>query len=94
MKSSSSHNKRWEALFLYVAFSVLQLHVFVLTEDFVPAHFRKSTTVAKHTGLNESDTSAESENEGATSGNPSDSNTGSASKGMNHTFFLNQDTVD
>uniref|UniRef100_A0A8D3DAN4 DNA helicase n=1 Tax=Scophthalmus maximus TaxID=52904 RepID=A0A8D3DAN4_SCOMX len=36
-----------------------------------------------HTGLNESDASADSENEGATSDNPSDSNTGSTSKGMN-----------
>lgn len=42
---------------------------------------RKSATVAKHTGPNESDASADSENEGATSDNPSDSNTGSASKG-------------
>ncbi|XP_044218981.1 transcriptional regulator ATRX isoform X1 [Thunnus albacares] len=42
---------------------------------------RKPTTVAKHTGLNESDTSAESENEGGTSDNPSDSNVGSSSKG-------------
>nr|XP_033489133.1 transcriptional regulator ATRX isoform X2 [Epinephelus lanceolatus] len=42
---------------------------------------RKSATVAKHTGLNESDTSGESENEGATSDNPSDNNTSSASKG-------------
>lgn len=46
--------------------------------------FRKSTAVAKHTGLNESDASAESENEGATSDNPSDNNTGSVSKGMNY----------
>ncbi|XP_041799426.1 transcriptional regulator ATRX [Chelmon rostratus] len=42
---------------------------------------RKPTTVAKHTGLNESDASAQSENEGATSDNPSDNNTGSVSKG-------------
>ncbi|XP_069027436.1 transcriptional regulator ATRX [Embiotoca jacksoni] len=42
---------------------------------------RKPATVAKHTGPNESEASAESENEGATSDNPSDSNTGSASKG-------------
>ncbi|XP_049440967.1 transcriptional regulator ATRX isoform X5 [Epinephelus fuscoguttatus] len=42
---------------------------------------RKSATVAKHTGPNESDTSGESENEGATSDNPSDNNTSSASKG-------------
>ncbi|XP_039975295.1 transcriptional regulator ATRX isoform X2 [Xiphias gladius] len=42
---------------------------------------RKPTTTAKHTGLNESDASAESENEGATSDNPSDSNMGSACKG-------------
>ncbi|KAM9849958.1 transcriptional regulator ATRX isoform 2-T2 [Aulostomus maculatus] len=38
---------------------------------------RKPSTAVKHTGLNESDTSNESENEGATS----DSNTGSVSKG-------------
>ncbi|KAM6923727.1 transcriptional regulator ATRX [Xenentodon cancila] len=38
---------------------------------------RKPSTVSKHTGLNESDASAESENEGATS----DSNPGSGSKG-------------
>lgn len=44
--------------------------------------FRKSTTVVKHTGLNESDDSAESENEGATSDNPSDNNSGGVSKGM------------
>ncbi|XP_034739450.1 transcriptional regulator ATRX isoform X7 [Etheostoma cragini] len=42
---------------------------------------RKPTTVAKHTELNESDDSVESENEGATSDNPSDSNTCSLSKG-------------
>ncbi|XP_070769056.1 transcriptional regulator ATRX [Enoplosus armatus] len=42
---------------------------------------RKPATVAKHTGLNEADASAESENEGATSDNPSDSNTGGVSKG-------------
>ncbi|KAM9356604.1 transcriptional regulator ATRX [Symphorus nematophorus] len=42
---------------------------------------RKPSTVVKHTGLNESDASAESENEGATSDNPSDNNTGSVSKG-------------
>lgn len=77
-----------------MAFSVLQFHVhrsiLVLaeTKDFVLAHFRKPTTVAKHTGLNESDTSAESENEGATSDNPSDSNTGSASKGMKLFFYV------
>ncbi|XP_075958967.1 transcriptional regulator ATRX [Anarhichas minor] len=41
---------------------------------------RKPTTVSKHTGLKESDASAESENEGATSDSPSD-NTSSASKG-------------
>uniref|UniRef100_A0AAQ6AC07 DNA helicase n=1 Tax=Amphiprion ocellaris TaxID=80972 RepID=A0AAQ6AC07_AMPOC len=45
---------------------------------------QKPVAVAKHTGQNESDTSAESENEGATSDNPSDCNTGSASKGMNY----------
>uniref|UniRef100_A0A8D3CJC6 DNA helicase n=1 Tax=Scophthalmus maximus TaxID=52904 RepID=A0A8D3CJC6_SCOMX len=49
----------------------------------VLTHFRKPSTAAKHTGLNESDASADSENEGATSDNPSDSNTGSTSKGMN-----------
>ncbi|XP_026213099.1 transcriptional regulator ATRX isoform X2 [Anabas testudineus] len=42
---------------------------------------RKPATVTKHTGLNESDASAESENEGATSDNPSETNTGSTSKG-------------
>ncbi|XP_044060436.1 transcriptional regulator ATRX isoform X2 [Siniperca chuatsi] len=42
---------------------------------------RKPATVAKHTELNESDASAESENAGATSDNPSDSNTGGVSKG-------------
>ncbi|CAN9514882.1 unnamed protein product [Ophioblennius macclurei] len=42
---------------------------------------RKSSAVAKHTEVNESDTSAESDNEGATSDNPSDGNTGSNSKG-------------
>lgn len=77
-----------------MAFSVLQLHVLILTEDFVLAHFRKPTTVAKHTELNESDSSAESENEGATSDNPSDSNMGSPSKGMNYTFFKNQDMLN
>ncbi|XP_074529669.1 transcriptional regulator ATRX [Halichoeres trimaculatus] len=41
---------------------------------------RKPATVTKHTGLNESD-SAESQNEGASSDNPSDNNTGNASKG-------------
>nr|XP_046261942.1 transcriptional regulator ATRX [Scatophagus argus] len=41
---------------------------------------RKCATVAKHTGLNESD-SDESENEGATSDNPSDNNTSNMSKG-------------
>uniref|UniRef100_A0A669BB92 DNA helicase n=1 Tax=Oreochromis niloticus TaxID=8128 RepID=A0A669BB92_ORENI len=44
----------------------------------------------KHTDQNGSESSAESENEGATSDNPSDSNTGSVSKGMNYTkVFLN-----
>lgn len=47
-------------------------------------HFRKPATVTKHTGLNESDASAESENEGATSDNPSETNTGSTSKSMNY----------
>ncbi|XP_053284237.1 transcriptional regulator ATRX isoform X2 [Pleuronectes platessa] len=42
---------------------------------------RKPSTAAKHTGPNESDSSAESDNEGAPSDNPSDSNTGSTSKG-------------
>ncbi|XP_030594696.1 transcriptional regulator ATRX isoform X2 [Archocentrus centrarchus] len=42
---------------------------------------RKSSSVAKHTDQNGSESSAESENEGATSDNPSDSNTGSVSKG-------------
>lgn len=54
------------------------------TENMKPSSsrsMRKPATVAKHTGKNESDTSAESENEGATSDNLSDSNTASASKG-------------
>lgn len=42
---------------------------------------RRSATVAKHTGLSKSDASAESDNEGATSDNPSDNNTSSTSKG-------------
>ncbi|KAM7000642.1 transcriptional regulator ATRX [Tautogolabrus adspersus] len=41
---------------------------------------RKSATVTKHTEQNEPD-SAESQNEGASSDNPSDNNTGSVSKG-------------
>lgn len=48
-----------------------------------PTRFRKSTTVTKHTGLNESDCSADSENEGASSDHPSDCNMDSRSKGMN-----------
>uniref|UniRef100_A0A8C4EBE4 DNA helicase n=1 Tax=Dicentrarchus labrax TaxID=13489 RepID=A0A8C4EBE4_DICLA len=43
--------------------------------------FRKSAAVVKHTGLNESDASSKSENEGATSDSPSDNNTSSVSKG-------------
>ncbi|XP_029958130.1 transcriptional regulator ATRX isoform X2 [Salarias fasciatus] len=42
---------------------------------------RKSSAVAKHTEVNESESSAESDNEGATSDNPSDGNTGTNSKG-------------
>ncbi|XP_072251997.1 transcriptional regulator ATRX isoform X2 [Leuresthes tenuis] len=42
---------------------------------------RKPATVAKSTVRNESDASADSENEGATSDNPSEGNTGSGSKG-------------
>ncbi|XP_068181353.1 transcriptional regulator ATRX [Antennarius striatus] len=42
---------------------------------------RKCGPVLKHIRPNESDTSAESENEEATSDNPSDNNTGSVSKG-------------
>uniref|UniRef100_A0AAQ4RFL3 DNA helicase n=1 Tax=Gasterosteus aculeatus aculeatus TaxID=481459 RepID=A0AAQ4RFL3_GASAC len=42
---------------------------------------RKPTTVCKHTGLKDSDASAESENEVATSDNPSDNNTSNVSKG-------------
>uniref|UniRef100_A0A665WP00 DNA helicase n=1 Tax=Echeneis naucrates TaxID=173247 RepID=A0A665WP00_ECHNA len=45
-------------------------------------YVRKPATVAKHTGHDESDALVESENEGATSDNLSDSNTGSTSKGM------------
>uniref|UniRef100_A0A7N6BQH2 DNA helicase n=1 Tax=Anabas testudineus TaxID=64144 RepID=A0A7N6BQH2_ANATE len=57
--------------------------------------FRKPATVTKHTGLNESDASAESENEGATSDNPSETNTGSTSKGMNyrHSYLRYYDTL-
>ncbi|XP_071313243.1 transcriptional regulator ATRX [Trachinotus anak] len=54
------------------------------TENMKPSssrNKRKSATVTKHTGQNESDASDDSENEGATSDNPSESNTGSASKG-------------
>uniref|UniRef100_A0A671WTN9 DNA helicase n=1 Tax=Sparus aurata TaxID=8175 RepID=A0A671WTN9_SPAAU len=71
--------------------------------SYVLTHFRKSATVAKHTGPNESDASADSENEGATSDNPSDSNTGSASKGKKygdrkgqlliHILFISDDTL-
>ncbi|XP_030001206.1 LOW QUALITY PROTEIN: transcriptional regulator ATRX [Sphaeramia orbicularis] len=42
---------------------------------------RKSTTVSKHAALNETNASAESDHEGATSDNPSDSNTDTVSKG-------------
>ncbi|XP_071773053.1 transcriptional regulator ATRX isoform X1 [Centroberyx gerrardi] len=42
---------------------------------------RKPAAVAKHTGLNESDTSEGSENEGASSDNPSEGNVDSLSKG-------------
>uniref|UniRef100_A0A674PER1 DNA helicase n=1 Tax=Takifugu rubripes TaxID=31033 RepID=A0A674PER1_TAKRU len=42
--------------------------------------YRKCATVVKHTGLDESDESAQSENDGATSDNPSDGNAGSGSK--------------
>uniref|UniRef100_A0A3P9H4P6 DNA helicase n=2 Tax=Oryzias latipes TaxID=8090 RepID=A0A3P9H4P6_ORYLA len=42
---------------------------------------RKPTTVVKHTGENESDPSVDSNNEGATSDNPSEGNTSSRSKG-------------
>uniref|UniRef100_A0A667Y968 DNA helicase n=1 Tax=Myripristis murdjan TaxID=586833 RepID=A0A667Y968_9TELE len=44
--------------------------------------------VAKHTGLKESDTSDDSENDGASSDNPSDSNVDSSSKGVNSAFSL------
>lgn len=53
----------------------------VLSKNYLLPNFRKCTTVVKHTGLDESDESVESENEGATSDNPSDSNTGGGSKG-------------
>lgn len=53
----------------------------VLSRNYLLSNFRKCTTVVKHTGLDESDESAESENEGATSDNPSDSNMGGGSKG-------------
>uniref|UniRef100_A0A665WNC9 DNA helicase n=1 Tax=Echeneis naucrates TaxID=173247 RepID=A0A665WNC9_ECHNA len=52
-------------------------------------YVRKPATVAKHTGHDESDALVESENEGATSDNLSDSNTGSTSKGM----FYGDDTL-
>ncbi|XP_029296954.1 transcriptional regulator ATRX isoform X2 [Cottoperca gobio] len=42
---------------------------------------RKPASVAKHSGAKGPDSSAESENEGATSDNPSDNNTSSVSKG-------------
>ncbi|KAF7668687.1 hypothetical protein LDENG_00294610 [Lucifuga dentata] len=54
------------------------------TENMKPSssrNKRKPTTVTKHTGLNESDSSADSENEGASSDNPSDCNKDSRSKG-------------
>lgn len=94
MKPSSSRNKRWGAVFLNKAVIVLfavtcsqsdsRRHSKNYLKNLVLNHFRKPTTTAKHTGLNESDASAESENEGATSDNPSDSNTGSACKGMDY----------
>lgn len=56
----------------------------ILKYSHVLTHFRKSAAVAKHTGQNDSDASAENENEGATSDNPSDNNTSSVSKGMNY----------
>lgn len=63
--------------------------------SYVLTHFRKPATVAKHTELNESDASVESENEGATSDNPSDNNTSSVSKGVNYVLVgLDQDIVD
>uniref|UniRef100_A0A8C4E5W4 DNA helicase n=1 Tax=Dicentrarchus labrax TaxID=13489 RepID=A0A8C4E5W4_DICLA len=67
--------------------------------------FRKSAAVVKHTGLNESDASSKSENEGATSDSPSDNNTSSVSKGtkcvINHLvseikvtlIFITDDTL-
>ncbi|XP_041845424.1 transcriptional regulator ATRX isoform X2 [Melanotaenia boesemani] len=42
---------------------------------------RKPTSTPKHTGQKESDSSAESENDGAASDNPSDGNTGNGAKG-------------
>lgn len=60
----------------------------VLSNNYFLSNFRKCTTVVKHTGLDESDESAESENEGATSDNPSDSNTGSGSKGRSFSNYL------
>lgn len=50
--------------------------------------FRKCATVVRHSGLDESDKSAESENEGSTSDNPSDSNAGSGSKGSRFFFYV------
>ncbi|XP_049898304.1 transcriptional regulator ATRX-like isoform X2 [Epinephelus moara] len=49
-------------------------------ETMKPSCNRESTILAKITGLNQSVASGESENEGATSDNPSDNNTSSGSK--------------
>uniref|UniRef100_A0A671WV30 DNA helicase n=1 Tax=Sparus aurata TaxID=8175 RepID=A0A671WV30_SPAAU len=61
--------------------------------SYVLTHFRKSATVAKHTGPNESDASADSENEGATSDNPSDSNTDRKGQLLIHILFISDDTL-
>lgn len=45
------------------------------------SNFRKCTAVARRAEMDKSDESAESENEGAASDNPSDSNTGGGCKG-------------
>uniref|UniRef100_H2T6G5 DNA helicase n=1 Tax=Takifugu rubripes TaxID=31033 RepID=H2T6G5_TAKRU len=54
------------------------------SDNYLPSDYRKCATVVKHTGLDESDESAQSENDGATSDNPSDGNAGSGSKGRSY----------
>lgn len=83
MKPSCSRNKRWGT----VAFHAASFQSFcrgIFSDNYLPSNYRKCATVVKHTGLDESDESAESENDGATSDNPSDGNTGSGSKGRSY----------